>query len=96
MDTLRMHIVVPKDLVTQIDELAGERGRSAFVVEKMTAAVKRERLLNFLEDMEKSPAWKDEDHPELAKAGTAAYVHNMRHQKSDRQRRIEKVHKAKP
>jgi len=86
-----MHIVMPKALAAEIDALAGERGRSAYVVEKMTATVKRERLLNFLEELKNSPPiWKDEDHPELAKLGTAAWVKKQRSQKSDRRKWIEK------
>ncbi len=91
-----MHIVAPKDLVSQIDELAGERGRSAFVVDTLIAAVKRERLLRLLDEMEKSPAWTDEDHPELARMGTAAYVHDMRRHKSERQLRIERALQEQP
>jgi hypothetical protein len=85
MGTHRAHIVFPEDLAAQIDEIAGARGRTAYIVDTMRAAVRRERLLSFLKDMEESgPVWKDEDHPELARLGTARYVHEMRRAKSGR------------
>jgi hypothetical protein len=88
LETQRAHIVFPVDLATQIDEIAGPRGRNAYVVETMRAAVQRERLLKFLN--EPTPAWKDEDHPELAKLGSAAWLKLQRAGKSDRRKRIEK------
>jgi len=44
-------------------------------VETAREAVKRRKLLAFLESGE--AAWKDEDHPELAK-GSAAWVRTLR------------------
>jgi hypothetical protein len=88
MGTHRAHIVFPEDLAAQILEIAGERGRNAYVVETMRAAVSRQRLLNFVNDMEQTPAWKDEDHPQLARMGTSAYLRKMRTSKSARQKAI--------
>lgn len=87
MSTHRAHIAFPEDLAAQIDELAGERGRSAFVVETMRAEVRRRRMMDFLNDP--IPAWKDEDHPELAE-GSAAWVRKLRTGKSERQKLIAK------
>jgi hypothetical protein len=94
MDTLRMHIVMPKDLASKIDELVGERGRSAFLVDLARSEVRRRNLLAFLNDP--VPIWKDEDHPELARLGTAAYVRKMRSTKSERQKRIERKLAERP
>jgi len=66
---------MPDTLLREIDALAGPRGRSAFLVETAEAEVRRRRLLEFLES--KKPAWKDEDHPELA-GGTAKWVRKIR------------------
>lgn len=71
----RAHIVLPDDLVKEIDAEVGPRGRSAFLVELARAELRRRKLLAFLRSDE--PAWKDEDHPELAN-GSAAWVHDMR------------------
>ncbi len=88
MGTHRAHVVFPEDLAAQIDEIAGKRGRNAYIVETMRAAVRREWLLKFLNDP--TPVWKDEDHPELAKLGTAAYVRKMRSGKSERMKKVER------
>ena len=75
MNTVRTHVVLPEDLVRDIDALVGPRGRSAFIVETARDAVRRKRLLQFLRSDE--PAWKEENHPELAK-GAEAWVRKMR------------------
>jgi hypothetical protein len=78
MKTKRAHILLPQDLVREIDAIVGPRGRSAFLVETAREAVRRRKLLRFLEsDM---PAWKDEDHPELAQ-GAAAWVRALRQER---------------
>lgn len=75
MGMQRAHVVLPQELIQEIDSLVGARGRSAFLVETARAELRRRRLLEFLRDPE--PAWKDEDHPELA-GGTAAWVKGIR------------------
>jgi len=37
------------------------------------------------------PIWRDEDHPEIAEMGSAAWVHNLRRERSDRQDRLEQL-----
>jgi hypothetical protein len=44
MALVRTTVTVPAELMEQVDELAGPRGRSAFVTEAIEARVKRERL----------------------------------------------------
>jgi len=75
VSTIRTHVVLPEDLVREIDELVGPRGRSAFIEETARDAVRRKRLLRFLRRHE--PAWKQENHPELAK-GAAEWVRKLR------------------
>ncbi|MGB8261988.1 MAG: hypothetical protein WCE75_16630 [Terracidiphilus sp.] len=87
MATVRAHIVLPAELAHEIDKIAGPRGRSAFLVETAEKEVRRRKLLAFLDSPE--PAWKEEDHPDIAELGSAAWVHNLRHEKSERQQRIE-------
>lgn len=62
MGTQRTHIVLPDDLLAEIDELVGPRGRSAFLVEVAREAVRKRRLLQMLE--RETPIWKAGDHPE--------------------------------
>jgi hypothetical protein len=71
----RAHILLPEDLLKDIDALVGPRGRSAFLAETARNEVRRHRLLQFLE--RKDPAWKDENHPELA-GGSANWVRKLR------------------
>ncbi len=75
MSTRRTHVLLPEDLIQEIDELVGPRGRSAFLVDTARNEVRRQRLLQFLQNTE--AAWKDEDHPELAE-GAAAWVRRSR------------------
>src|SRR2546425_11237619 len=75
MSTRRTHILLPEDLIQEIDELVGTRGRSAFLVDTARNEVRRQRLLQFLQN--KEAVWKDEDHPELAE-GAAAWGRRSR------------------
>jgi hypothetical protein len=75
MGSQRAHIVIPKELLEKIDALVGPRGRSAFIVQTAEAEVRKRRLMAFLEGAE--PAWKDEDHPELAD-GSVAWIKKLR------------------
>ena len=75
MGTQRAHVVLPGELVDEIDALVGPQHRSAFLVETARTELKRRRLLAFLQSDE--VAWKDENHPELAD-GTEAWVRKLR------------------
>jgi hypothetical protein len=81
MAAQRAHIVVPDDLIAEIDSAVGPCGRSAFFVEAARAELRRRKLLAFLRS--ERPAWRDEDHPELA-AGTTTWVRNLRKQTDGR------------
>jgi Arc/MetJ-type ribon-helix-helix transcriptional regulator len=73
--TRRAHVVLPEDLVREIDSLVGSRGRSNFLVETAREAIRRRRLLQFLDSEE--PVWSDADHPELS-SGSGAWVRKIR------------------
>jgi hypothetical protein len=75
MATQRAHIVLPDDLIAEIDFAVGPRGRSAFLVETARAELRRRNLLSFLRS--DRPAWQQHDHPELA-SGSAAWVRKLR------------------
>ena len=78
------HVIIPEDLLAQIDALVGQRGRNAFLVEVLRQEVNRRRLLQMLRDPE--PIWKGQDHPEL-KQGSDAFVSRLR--EADREREEE-------
>jgi hypothetical protein len=67
----RTHLILPEELLAEIDALVGQRWRSAFLVDVLREEVRRRRLLQMLDDPE--PIWKDEDHPELA-GGSETWV----------------------
>ena len=71
----RTHIVIPEQLVQEIDTLVGKRGRSGFLTEAAWKEVRRLRMLRGLE--EASGSWKDKDHPEL-RGGSGRYVEKTR------------------
>ena len=83
----RAHILLPQELVGEIDEIVGPGKRSAFLVETARAEIRRRKLLQFLESEE--PAWEKEDHPELAK-GSAAWVRGLRQEGKTRSAAIER------
>jgi hypothetical protein len=73
----RAHVVLPEELLTEIDRLVGQRGRSAFLVEVLQQEVNRRRLLKILNSPE--PLLKDEDYPEF-RDGSEDWVRHMRDQ----------------
>jgi hypothetical protein len=79
----RTHVVLPTDLVAQIDELVGARGRSKFIAEAAEHRLQIERQKRALEIGR--GAWKDEDHPELqGPDGAAGWVRRMRDEETRR------------
>lgn len=77
----RAHILLPDDLVQEIDRAVGPRGRSSFLIETARAELRRRRLLTLLNDSE--PAWNRQDHPELA-SGAAPWVRGIRKESEGR------------
>lgn len=75
MQTRRAHVVLPEDLVSEIDKIVGSRGRSAFLADLARREIKRRHLLEVFKSEES--IWKDEDHPEL-KDGAAEWVRKLR------------------
>lgn len=87
--TQRAHILIPSDLLREIDDLVGPRGRSAFLLETARQEVQRRKLLRFLES--EQPAWKAEAHPELDR-GTEAWVRHLRRQSERREASVKRRH----
>jgi hypothetical protein len=87
MNTKRTHVVLPAELVSQIDTLVGKRKRSRFLADLASCEVKRLHLLKALKRA--AGSWKDEDHPEL-KNGAAAWIEQLRQEDEERFRRVTK------
>ena len=79
----RAHVLLPEDLAREIDAIAGRRGRSKFLVETAREAVRRRKLLAFLERPE--PAWKQSDHPDM-QGESAVWVRKLRRETNKRSR----------
>ena len=78
MGTQRAHIVLPAELIAEIDSEVGPRGRSAFLAEVARRELNKRKQLAFLNSDE--IVWKDEDHPELAAQGTYKWVRSLRNE----------------
>ncbi len=59
----KAHLVFPEEILSAVDEVAGKRRRSLFIVEATKEKLERERFLRAL-DRTKG-VWTDERHPEL-------------------------------
>ena len=82
----RAHVILPEDLVADIDRLVGKRGRSAFLAEVARDEITRLRQRSALKAA--AGAWKNEDHPEL-RSGSAAWVRKIRAESKARLQRIQ-------
>jgi hypothetical protein len=81
MKSKRAHILLPQDLIQEIDSIVGPRRRSAFLVETARDAVRRAKLLRFLEnDM---PSGQDMDLAEPADSA-ARWVRQLRRESDKR------------
>jgi hypothetical protein len=65
----RAHVVLPVDVVADIDKLVGKDRRSAFLTELAQREIKLRRQREVLR--ETAGAWKSEDHPERAQGAAA-------------------------
>jgi len=59
----KAHLVIPHDLLEEVDQIAGKRKRSSFIAEATREKLQRERFLKTLEETQ--GAWSDKNHPEL-------------------------------
>ena len=77
----RAHIILPEDLLAEVDRLVGERGRSAFLTEVVQREIQRRKLLAALQ--EARGCWKTEQHPEL-RDGSEPFVDRLRAENDER------------
>ncbi len=84
MNTKRTHIVIPGQLVSQIDQVVGKRGRSGFLVQAAEKELQRLRQIKALEMA--AGTWSEKDHPEL-KPGASTWVKKMRQENERRLRK---------
>ena len=88
----RTHVILPVDVVADIDKIVGKRGRSAFLTELAQREIKIRRQREVLREI--AGAWKSEDHPELAQ-GAAAWIRQIRALDNQRFEELERRREGK-
>lgn len=81
MNIKRTHVVIPEQLVKEIDSLVGSRQRSSFLTRAAERELMRLRQLKALDSS--AGSWKDPDHQEL-RAGSAKWVKKLRQESEGR------------
>ncbi|HSB06036.1 MAG TPA: hypothetical protein VLK23_12665 [Thermodesulfobacteriota bacterium] len=59
----KAHLVIPHEILLEVDRIAGKRKRSLFITEATQEKLEKERFLKILD--ETKGAWADKNHPEL-------------------------------
>jgi metal-responsive CopG/Arc/MetJ family transcriptional regulator len=77
MGSHRTHVILPEELIKQIDALVGKRGRSAFLTEIAQQEIKRRKLMQVLDKLASRSGYSEQDYPEW-KDGSAEWVRKMR------------------
>jgi len=89
MSSHRTHVVLPDELIKQIDELVGKRGRSAFLAEVAEREIIRLRQQRFFKELASLPPEDLSETPELENA--AEWVRKMRQEdQAVRDKRLKK------
>jgi hypothetical protein len=84
---VKTHLAIPEEILVEVDQVAGKRRRSLFIVEATREKLERARFLKVLETT--GGAWSDKMHPELRTAGSVEnYVREKRQQYKKRLKRI--------
>jgi hypothetical protein len=60
----RTNLVLPEDLVAEVDRIAGPRMRSAYIADAVEARLRRDRLREVVERT--AGAWTNSEYPEFA------------------------------
>ena len=82
MSHQRAHVVVPTELLEEIDRVVGQRKRSQFLAAAAERELKRLRQIEAIEHC--SGGWHQAKHPELKRrGGSASFVRKLR-KESDR------------
>ena len=82
---MRTHMILPDDLVTEVDRFVGKGKRSKFIEEAVAEKLRAERLLKALDDT--AGILSDHDYPEWSTVEkVAAWVHDLRRE-GDRTRK---------
>ncbi len=83
----KAHLVIPREILEEVDEVAGKKRRSLFIAQATLEKLEKERFSKALE--ETKGAWSDKNHPELRSARQMEkYVREKRRSYGKRMKRI--------
>jgi metal-responsive CopG/Arc/MetJ family transcriptional regulator len=83
----KAHLVLPREILEEVDQIAGKRKRSLFIAEATREKLQKERFLKTLEETQ--GAWNDKKHPDLKTArDTEQFVADKRQSYRKRLKRI--------
>jgi len=77
---VRTNLLLPEDLVREVDRLAGPRNRSRYVAEALEARLRRDRLREAVEAT--AGVWRDRD-PWGSSEAVVAWVRGLRSEVTD-------------
>src|SRR5512143_105939 len=84
---VKAHLVLPREILEEVDKIAGKKRRSLFIADAAREKLERERFLKILD--ETKGTWCDRNHPELKTAhGVENYVREKRHSYRGRAKRL--------
>lgn len=87
MSSHRTHVVLPEELIKQIDALVGKRGRSAFLAEIAEREIIRLRQMKMLHELASCPPADLSETPELE--NSADRIRNIRQEGEDHFKHVE-------
>lgn len=80
MALARTNLTLPEDLIRQVDELAGPRGRSRFVADAVAYRVKREKLRRAIEE---TAGCMVKDGKGMSRDEVSAWIRELRDEETD-------------
>lgn len=87
----RTLVPIPRELAVAIDKVAGQKQRTAFIINLVEREIRRREQRDALR--EAAGTWKDDDHPELAE-GADKWVRQIRQESVRRFEKIEQHREA--
>jgi metal-responsive CopG/Arc/MetJ family transcriptional regulator len=84
----RTHVVLPEELIKQIDALVGKRGRSAFLAEIAEREIIRLRQMKMLEELSSKPTADLSETSELE--NSAEWIRKMRQETEDHFKQVQR------
>ena len=85
MSIKRTHVIIPEQLVKEIDTFVGSRQRSSFLVQAAERELMRVKQLRALDAT--TGSWKDADHAEL-KPGSEKWIKTLRQENEHRFKKV--------